>query len=61
MGDILNQNKPFELDRYEFGFLVVVWAEWKKRNPQRLQVPRVKALDKRISKHWENASRSGVF
>ncbi len=57
VGDIAKQGKPFELGRLEFGFLVVVWAEWKQRHPERLQAPRVKALDERISKHFEDAYR----
>jgi hypothetical protein len=57
VGDMVKQDKPFELNRLEFGFLTVIWDEWKKRNQNRLEHPRVKAFDERITKHWDDAYR----
>lgn len=51
------QDKPFELDRLEFGFFVVVWEVWKRHNPDRPHNPAVQRFNKRIAKHWENAYR----
>lgn len=61
MGDIVKQHKPFELNRYEFGFLAVMWHRWRRHDPHRLQHPRVNALGERITKHWEDVYRSDVF
>ena len=61
MGKIVKQDKPFELDRYEFSVFASLWDKWKERNPQRLQEPRIKALDERLAKHWAAAYRSKAF
>lgn len=55
MGDIVNQHKRFELDRFEFGFFIIVWEVWKRHNPDRLHDPAVQRFDKRITKHREAA------
>lgn len=61
MADIAKQDKPFELDRFEFGLFVVVWKMWTERHPDLLQAPRVKAFDERVAKHWADGYRSEVF
>jgi hypothetical protein len=57
VGDMVKQNKPFELNRYEFGVFASLWDKWKERNSHRLQEPMIKALDERIQKHWADAYR----
>lgn len=61
MAEIVKQHKPFELNRYEFGVFASLWDAWKERNPNRLQEPRIKTLDERMNKHFEDAYRSEVF
>jgi len=57
MGDHAKQDKPFELNRYEFGVFASLWDKWKERNPERLQEPMIKALNERLEKHWAEAYR----
>ena len=61
MAHTSKQDKPFELNRQEFGFLTVIWHQWKKCNQNRLEHPRVKAFDERIERHWADADKPDVF
>ena len=61
MSEFAKRDKPFELDRFEFGFIVAVWRQWREHNLDRLQEPVVQRLDERITKHFEDAYRSEVF
>lgn len=61
MAQVAKQDKPFELNRQEFGFLTVIWHEWKKRNQDRLEHHRVKALDERIESHWADIDKPDIF
>ncbi len=60
MGDIAKQDKPFELDGFEFAVFVSLWEKWKELNPDRLQEPRIRALNERITKHLDGICRSGI-
>jgi len=49
------------LARFDFGFLVGIFQMWKENNPDRLEEPLIKAFDKRITKHFEDAYRKDVL